>query len=173
MGQRFRTLVAAGLSAGMPLVVLLGVAVWISAGLLSAQPRPGNAAKAADYSLTISTNQAQVKVGAEMKLKILQKNVAPHPFQVSRVWKSVDKIDTFYKVYVHDEKGNLVQATEYGRKLMAGRKPSSFVGSSFINTLEPGECMTGEITLTELYVPDPGSYTVQLDPRDADPDADQ
>src|SRR5208282_5856658 len=99
MGQRFRTLVAAGLSAGMPLVVLLGVAVWISAGLLSAQPRPGNAAKAADYSLTISTNQAQVKVGAEIKLKILQKNAAPHPFQVSRVWKSVDKIDTFYKVY--------------------------------------------------------------------------
>src|SRR5579872_5811171 len=69
-----------------------------------------------EFTLKISSKQADARAGSEVRIEVVLQNVSDHPISLLKQTKRNDEGDRCYRTYVRDDKGNLAPETKYGRK---------------------------------------------------------
>jgi hypothetical protein len=115
-----------------------------------------------------------VQLGAEVRIKIVLKNISTHPIDFSRS-PSEERGEDSHEVEVRDEQGNRLSETKYyrvvrGKEVDDTPRPNGefsprFVrgGSRLGKTVPPGEVFTDGLILNKLVeIAAPGKYTVTV-----------
>jgi hypothetical protein len=111
------------------------------------------------FSVTISTPEAIVSAGSDVKLKVIFANNTGKDlhYGVGGPGRGGPAFD----IDVRDSEGKPVPETAYGLK-MHGKDPHPWAGSVFTVTSGPGKTMEEELILSKEYdLSKPGKYTVQ------------
>jgi hypothetical protein len=146
-------------SVAKALVFILAIAIT---GIALAQtvPRP--------FSLGISVAHDTVKAGSPIVVKIRFKNVSDHDLvRMIRPEGAAHGELLGFPPIVRDAQGKEPPLTKQGRLIFGRETPedmASYLGISVGGTaMHPGEVITPEIRLSELYdMSVPGKYTVQV-----------
>jgi hypothetical protein len=110
-------------------------------------------------ALTVTASQDTVKVGGELKVKIVERNISNG--QGMTEWDpSPDAPD--FRILVRDAQGALAPLTKHGQELYGHGPPVSKTHYPF-RFLNPGEETPGEeADVSKIYdLTKPGTYTIQ------------
>jgi hypothetical protein len=147
-------------------LIIILLSLGVAAGI--AQPPAAGTPEPAQYSLTIDSRQsAGAKAGSEVAVEIVQRNVSNEQFLVSEA-KYPSEAETWFKIYLRDQDGNLAPETKHGRRVRLGKddpgETTIFVGGASIRQLQPGDSVTHRIILNRLYdLTRPGKYTIEIE----------
>jgi len=149
--------------------------IAIAAALPGAPASPQPAAtgpQRTPYALSIRAKHDEFRVGEEIRIEIVLKNISAQPLLAAPV---IPTAETSYRAYVQDEKGNSAPETRLSRQLRsdkdeAGRETVTVFETGPVGYLQPGESTKEEIILGRLYdLSRPGKYTVRVQAlRDVD-----
>lgn len=126
-------------------------------------------AENAPFSVKVEPTLASVPAGSKITLSITLTNVAKYPISARQTIRP-DESEWDYVIDTRDARGEPVQPTNYERN----RREIVRLFERHIRTLNPGESLVGEITLSKLFdLTVPGEYSVQvsrdLDDRESEP----
>ncbi|MFZ0479528.1 MAG: hypothetical protein WAL71_10290 [Terriglobales bacterium] len=144
----------------MPVILAVILAVLAGAALAQTVQRP--------FSLGISVEHDTVKAGSPIVVKIRFKNISDHDLvRMRRPEGDAHGELLGFPPIVRDAQGNEPPLTRKGRLIFGRQTPEDkaiYVGVSVGATaMHPGEVITPEIRLSELYdMSAPGKYTVQV-----------
>jgi hypothetical protein len=137
-------------------------------------------------SITINSSPTVVKTGTEVKVEITLTNVSNHQITLAKD-NAQNHGESFNRIEVRDQKGNLAPDTRYARflkgkvsdddKRQDKNKAVGDHGVELVNdlpldsaaphVLKPGETLKDEIVVTKLFdLSTPGKYTIQVDRHD-------
>jgi len=110
-------------------------------------------------SVTISGPAEAVKVGSQVKIKVVLKNISSHELGIS---KAVGPGEFDYELDIRDDKGIKVAHTKYGRDI-SPEEGGGISDNTIIVPLPPGGTETNTITISKIHdMSRPGRYTVQV-----------
>jgi hypothetical protein len=127
------------------------------------------------FSLTLVAENATLKAGSPVMVKVTMKNESEHNISVYTEGTS-DQGGFVYKADVWDEKGSTAPETKFGRSIQGHdtpedlrREPYVIVTSGGEGILAPGQTQSDQVNLNKLYeLSRPGKYTIQLRRFDAE-----
>lgn len=123
-----------------------------------------------NFSIVINTPQEIVKVGAEVKLKVVFTNNTAQPLHYATGVPGRGTGPGF-DIDVRDSQGRRIPKTPYGLKVQGKARHRPFVGSVFTATVQPGGAVEQEALLSKEYdISKPGKYTVRVTERNPNPD---
>jgi hypothetical protein len=120
-----------------------------------------------ELSLTVSVAKDGVKVGAEVRLRILLTNLTNHQITLGRL-NHPDGLENEYSFDVRDSQGRSVPLTRYGRAVHGtpdegDERHDCGDCSGVTQDLEPHEKITDEIAVSKIYeLTRAGKYTIQV-----------
>jgi hypothetical protein len=125
------------------------------------------------FSVTLSAERREAKVGSPMPLKLTMTNTSEHDLHLSvRILqaKALNYVPVTVRhidVELYDSGGNPVPRTDYGKTVRG--QCGECGGGGTRDDLKPGESLNEEADLTkEFDIKKPGSYTVRAQRMDED-----
>src|SRR5258708_4630934 len=121
-------------------------------------------------SVTLSSVSTVIKLGSEIRLKIVVTNTSDHDLHLRRsIGKDQGEFLNRFEVY--DEQGNAAVKTKYYKDITGEKIENEEPQELYLNfagsLLKPGESLNEEVILNKLYVFDkPGKYTIQVEHED-------
>ncbi len=118
-------------------------------------------------SISISTPDVVVKVGADIRLDIIVKNTSGREARFAR---SKGDAEFDYDITVHNKNGQPANKTPYGHKIHS-KEPSDTPrhGGMVLIRLNPEQEYVQRITLNKLLeIQEPGTYVIQVERRDSE-----
>jgi hypothetical protein len=121
-------------------------------------------------SVTISAASETVKVGSELRIKILITNKSDHEILLGKPAGKAGQGEFLNLIEVRDERGNAVPKTRYYRQIRGEEYVPVGVYLSTIGfSVKPGESMEEEAIVSKLYDLDKvGKYRIQTQHDDPD-----
>ncbi|HET6841477.1 MAG TPA: hypothetical protein VFK06_07285 [Candidatus Angelobacter sp.] len=104
------------------------------------------------FSLVISTKEATIKAGSEVRMEIAITNITDHPIKIA-----VGPGTYPYLLDVRDADGNLAPETAYGHEMRIEKN-----GMTLADTLEPGQTEKLECVVSEWNDLTAGTYFIQV-----------
>jgi|SRR5580692_1777635 hypothetical protein len=121
-------------------------------------------------SVTISAASETVKVGSELRIKILITNKSDHEILLGKPAGKAGQGEFLNLIEVRDERGNAVPKTRYYRQIRGEEYvPVGVYVSTIGFSVKPGESMEEEAIVSKLYDLDKvGKYRIQTQHDDPD-----
>jgi len=143
-----------------PLLALIGLVTSIAA---AQDATPATPTAEPWFSVTISTPEASVSAGSDVKLNVVFANNTGKDLHSG--YGGLGRNGPVFDIYIRDSKNMAVLETPFGLT-MHGKNPHPFSGSVFSATSHPGETIKEELNLSKEYdLSKPGKYTVQVRER--------
>jgi hypothetical protein len=127
-------------------------------------------AKVPSFSIQILAPQAVVKVGSDVRLKIVFTNNTSQPLHYATGAPGRGTGPSF-DIDLRDSDGKRIPETPYGLKTQGKAPHRPFVGSVFAATVQPGGTLVREVLLSKEYeISKSGKYTVEVTERNPNPE---
>ncbi len=147
----------------MSILLLIAALLGVQKAELPASTRPA-------ISVTISPSSDVVKLGSELRIKIVITNISNRELDVGRPVGNGPQGEFRNLIDVRDERGNAAVKTKYYRQIRGEEVTHGGIRLETTDSLlKPGESTAEEVVVSKLYsLEKEGKYTVQTQRDDPD-----